>query len=418
MFIDRKYKNGFTIVELLVVIVVIAILVIITIVGFPGVIKDAVDASLKGNLDSVSKQLKTFQTSTIANGKYPTRVDDCPTPAAGNLCIKSNGNNKLSYTPDNNASPKNFRVTSYNEDYGFYYSNDANGIKCPLNFVIVPGSDLYGTKDFCAMKYEAKKDSPTVPISMATGLPWDNIAQELSGTNNDAVDYSKNVANCNNCHLTTEAEWMTIAHNLLSVDSNWSDEVVPGYYYIYRGNSSGLTSGPVAASKKDSEGYIGMGSTHAGDATLLDGEYITGDSQRRTLTLSNGEVIWDIAGNISEFTTGHTIEGVNDTPGMEGVICDASYGNTFREWNDIDYQGSLVPNSSIRGMTDISGYQWLSSGNGIGEVCSTPREDNAKSYVRGGSWVNGLISGVLSFNIHMAYQNENGNEYIGFRVTR
>ncbi|HZJ34804.1 MAG TPA: prepilin-type N-terminal cleavage/methylation domain-containing protein, partial [Candidatus Angelobacter sp.] len=55
--------NGFTIVELLVVIVVIGILAAITIVSYTGISQKAKEASLQSDLDNASKQIKLFQVS-------------------------------------------------------------------------------------------------------------------------------------------------------------------------------------------------------------------------------------------------------------------------------------------------------------------------------------------------------------------
>lgn len=419
MFVIRKNK-GFTIVELTAVIVVISILAAISIVSYVGISSRAIQASVRTDLDNATKQIKQYQ-GTLGNGKYPGSVTDCPNPANGNICLKSSGSNKLSYKVYNTTKPKDFRITAYNEDQGIYYSNNASDIKCPLNFVIVPGSNLYGTKDFCMMKYEAKQDSATVAISRADGAPWGTIPQELNGPNNDANDYSHNVADCSNCHLTTESEWLTVAHDLLSVSSNWSTDV-PGYDYIYRGHSSMHLSSPLPASKKDSEGYAGM-STSKGDATLVDSQhlFVTGDSQRRTLTLSNGEIIWDVAGNISEWTNGRTTASVTQSPAKTGVDCAPNLGSTFIEWRTIDIPGDISPNPGPSYMTDIPGYSSFTAGNGIGSLCSGPSVRSwARSFVRGGSWVNGMISGVLSLTIYQYYDGttNSGSQYIGFRATR
>lgn len=408
MFVVRKNK-GFTIVELTAVIVVISILVAISIVSYIGISSRAIQASVRTDLDNATKQIKQYQ-GTLGNGKYPGSVTDCPNPANGNICLKPSGSNKLSYKVYNTTKPKDFRITAYNEDQGIYYSNNASDIKCPLNFVIVPGSSLYNTKDFCVMKYEAKQASATVPVSKADNSPWANVAQEAAGLNNDATEYSKNVADCNNCHLISEAEWLTIAHDLLSVSSNWSDDV-PGYNYIYRGNSAMGASSPISASKKDSEGYFGL-NTSQGDGTLV-ATSITGDSQKRTLTLSNGEVIWDIAGNISEWTSSQADEG---RPGKTGVVCNSADGSTFVEWRTADVVGTLNPNPSILFMTDIANYNTLTTSHGIGKLCSDPISDWSRAFVRGGSWVNGGISGVLSLSIYLSPGVE--NQYVGFRAAR
>lgn len=91
---------------------------------------------------------------------------------------------------------------------------EAASISCPSGFIIVPGSITYGTSDFCVMKFEAKNVGG-VATSQASGVPWNSISQ--------ASAVSTSAAACTGCHLITEAEWMTIAQNVLSVSSNWGE---------------------------------------------------------------------------------------------------------------------------------------------------------------------------------------------------
>ncbi len=85
-----KRSSGFTIVELLVVIVIIAILSIVAIIAYNGIQHKAVITSLQSDLASASKQLKLYQ---LEKQNYPTNVNDCPIPAAGNMCLKSSPGN-------------------------------------------------------------------------------------------------------------------------------------------------------------------------------------------------------------------------------------------------------------------------------------------------------------------------------------
>lgn len=96
--------KGFTIVELLVVIVIIGILAAITIISYTGITQQATVASLQADLANASKQLKIYQL-TSPDGSYPASVNDCPTPAAGNLCLKNSNGGSYSYSYTLGANP-------------------------------------------------------------------------------------------------------------------------------------------------------------------------------------------------------------------------------------------------------------------------------------------------------------------------
>lgn len=285
---------------------------------------------------------------------------------------------------------------------------------CPTGFILVPGSKTYGTDDFCVMKYEAKADdngdgigdttqttgyntwpADTYPISSsrklvstAAGYPVANISQTTAIT--AAVNYT---ANCtNNCHLITEAEWMTIAQNVLSVASNWSGGSV-GSGYIYSGHNDNSPATALVASTDDSDGYYGTGNSSS-----------SGANQRRTLTLTNGEVIWDMAGNTWKWTSG-TVGG--GQPGISGG------GYAWREWTSITSYGSLMV-SPFPSSTNLSGSNSWTSSNGIGEVYTSTESTAILGIVRGGRWLATNNAGILSLSI--ADSPSSLQNYIGFRV--
>ena len=233
------------------------------------------------------------------------------------------------------------------------------------------------------MKYEAKQSSSTVPISQAAGTPWGTITQA------NAATYSANVAGCTGCHLMTENEWLTIAQNVINVSSNWSGGSV-GSGYLYSGHNDGTPSNPIAASTNDSDGY-----------------YLTGNSsgnQRRTLTLSNGEVIWDLAGNVWDITAGLL---TGNQPGASGWA--------YREWNAISDNGSLNLNVFPSFATPAASG-WTSA-HGIGQLySSTSNNGTNRAFVRGGGWGDTSGAGIYSINLSVA-TNVTGSG-IGFRVAR
>ena len=140
------------------------------------------------------------------------------------------------------------------------------------------------------MKFEAKDNSGTA-TSVASGMPWASVTLAQAQSNSAAA--------CAKCHLMTLNEWLTIAHNLMNTGSNWSGGSV-GSGAIYTGHNDSVPAERLAASTNDSDGYSGT-------------ENASGN-QRRTLTLSNGEVIWDFSGNVWELVDKTT--GSDQQPGL------------------------------------------------------------------------------------------------------
>lgn len=406
---------GFTIVELLVVIVIIAILATLTIVSYIGITRNATIAALKSELVNASRQINLYN---VDKGYFPDSISDCPNPSSSNLCIQASNGVTFSYTKSGNSFT--LEATSTNTNPSITYQvKDNNEPKekstsvasCPSGFIPVPGSSTYGTSDFCVAKYEAKhyNSSTTVPISTASGNPWTEIAQSLDGTNNDAIEISQNAVDqsgnlITGAHLITEAEWMTIAQNVLSVASNWSGGAV-GSGFIFNGyvspnpdvNFEEIVALPADAN--DANGLFGMTST---------GSTVGGNS-RRTLTLTNGEVIWDLSGNVAEWTQGQ-ISG-----GQPGLTTDTDEYPT-KQWNDPDLQLNGLPVSSVPSSTEISGITW-NYYSGIGTLWSDYNDVDLHSFMRGGCLFDGGFAGVLNLGLGF-YPEDNYDQTIGFRIAK
>ena len=115
LFSSRR-RDGFTLVELLIVIVVIAILAAITIVAYGNITSRAQIAALQSDLG----QAKTFMEGYLAqNGQYPA---DLPTAEAAGLKF-SVPDSQVSYSVNNNANPQTWGITESNNSQSYYVNN-------------------------------------------------------------------------------------------------------------------------------------------------------------------------------------------------------------------------------------------------------------------------------------------------------
>ena len=381
---QTDYRRGFTIVELLIVIVVIAILAGIVIVAYNGIQQRARVAAATSAAEQASKKIAIYVASNS---------DQVP-PDLTTAGLTSSANATYQYTPNTTVTPQNFCLTATANNVAVHVATGGTptegpcpghpgtqvpDLNCPTGYITTPGSSLFGTNAFCAMKYEAKNVGG-IATSQASGTPWVSISQTSAMTTSAAA--------CSGCHLISEAEYLTIVHNVLSVDSNWSGGTV-GSGYIYTGHNDNSPASALAASS-DSDGYSGTGN-------------VSPSNQRRTLTLTNGEVIWDLAGNVNDWTSGQTSGG---QPGASGWA--------WREWNAIVGTGSLSPNPHPSYGTPAAS-NWT-NGHGIGRIFSSSTEIGLRGFFRGGAWNYGSYAGVLT--LYLDGSPSGTGSGIGFRVAR
>lgn len=241
---------------------------------------------------------------------------------------------------------------------------------------------------FYVMKYEAKNVSG-VATSQTSSNPWVEISQL------DAITACSNLGS--GYHLINNAEWTALARNIEAQSSNWSGGII-GSGTLSRGYSGSV-----------SEGGDLFTNTILAPSTGIGYEYNTGADSvgstgnhlyKRTHTLSNSQIIWDLAGNSWEW---------NNNTCQQGSGSGFWYydGTIWDEWNDInlsDYEKNTA--GPVGNYTSI---------NGVGQYYGCRINGNALR--RGGGIVStGSIDGVFSFNMYhlptMTFMD------IGFRCTR
>lgn len=158
-------------------------------------------------------------------------------------------------------------------------------ISCPTNYVGVPADTTNITTPYCMMTYEAKNVSG-VPTSQAAVIPWTSVAITTARTACQAIGTGYDIP--------TNAQYQAIAQNVELVPGNWSTGTV-GSGCLRQGNINTTYSGC---------------SYFTGSA-----EFGTGRNTLASMTLSTGQVIWDLNGNVHERNIPMT-----DPTGSAGVI--------------------------------------------------------------------------------------------------
>jgi prepilin-type N-terminal cleavage/methylation domain-containing protein len=99
---DRKVSNqGFTIVELLIVVVVIAILAAITIVSYNGITSRANASSAKSTAASLQKKIELYNTEV---GNYPVNLTDLSGDSSKSYYVSSSAYGNSAPTATSSAS--------------------------------------------------------------------------------------------------------------------------------------------------------------------------------------------------------------------------------------------------------------------------------------------------------------------------
>ena len=226
---------------------------------------------------------------------------------------------------------------------------------CPTDWVGVPSMDIptgpsttRNVPAFCVTKYIPGNVS-NVATSSASATPWVTI--------NWTDAQAKCAASTTGGRLIRESEWLAIAHNLTGVDANWSGGAVD--------------SGDIKAGLYNNEATSAQASTGV-------------QAAGRQRTLSTGDVVWDIGGNVWQWT-------FNDLTG-----------------NSSGQYGTSMPVEQVA-------VPYASQTRGMGYYPAAGTNWSGYAPIRGGYWDNG--TGAGPFRLYGNAPSDAGSS-IGFRCTK
>jgi hypothetical protein len=235
------------------------------------------------------------------------------------------------------------------------------------------------------MKYEAKNVG-SVATSQAANAPWGSISHTSATTACRALGTGYD--------LISNAQWMTIGANVAARAGNWTGGTV-GSGYLVSGHSDNNPASTCAASSDDSVFYVETDCTPVSSGDTAE--------QRRTHTLSNGEVIWDLSGNAAEMI----VDSLNreDKPMAAGGI----FNYTSFTATTTTAKKDLVPTNAVKAFWSDS---W-NSAQGIGKY--TPYTNGSGGVLTRGGYYDNAYMWTGVFNAELGGDRSSLGPRLGFR---
>jgi len=202
--LPRKNHQGFTIVELLIVIVVIAILAAITIVAYNGIQNRAKQSAAQTAASQANKKVLAF--SIDNTDTYPEASGTNGIANLSALGINNSGDTSYQYSANNTTSPRTFCITATNGNQSYYISSTTQkptsgacpghgvgGVAAITNLLTNPGNQSSGTfTSYAGAGSTTTLSAPTVSWSQSGKsfrVLWNTV-----GTNPNEGDIGINFA--------------------------------------------------------------------------------------------------------------------------------------------------------------------------------------------------------------------------------
>jgi hypothetical protein len=242
--------------------------------------------------ESSNVEVEVYRKIATTATDFPTTADSTYLYTSGNNLQFLQSETAWVGTTSNNGKYVNYVITATDGDSNQVTSAISVPVttNCPSGYVGVPGNAvtalgnpnaLTGATNkwldpslaFCVMKYPAKNVGG-VATSVKENTPWVNINRADSMTACAALG--------SNYRLISNTQWQVMARNI--------DTITPMSWYNYMlGNVALIT------------GYTAGGTGNVLDNDIDTNPFYGTDlaaRHRRTFALSNGQLLWDISGNI------------------------------------------------------------------------------------------------------------------------
>ncbi len=277
-------------------------------------------------------------------------------------------------------------------------------VGCPLGYLPIAANSDLSSESFCIMRYEAKcsssLDGPSIcspsegapssskiAISVAAGIPWMRISapQALTACQNLNALYGVS----GKFDLLSNQERMAVARSIEAESSNWTTD--GGVRKINRGHSDRSPNAPCDGS---------FSNVDTNCSTVGTNPY-----QKRTHTIS-GDVIWDFAGNVWEWTD-WTIE----TPANSFSLASSTCPLALREIQDkmIECAGDFGDPALASPFDPL-----LTSTNNIGLIWGAQDGSRGGLHMGGSFREDEVEAGVYSFSLNTSSAT-NYSTNLGFR---
>jgi hypothetical protein len=316
-------------------------------------------------------------------------------------------------------------------------------VSCPIGYIGVPGATLLeGTtvSDFCVMKYEAKAlNTSTLVVDLdgmrlADGSQWTTLflsdisARSLAdGQPMRAINYTDARFECQELgsgyDLISDYQWMVVAENILrmpinDIDSSANTQLATGYARIGPSTPLSTTSsndpsisgcdvwqslGSISNAFTSTCQLRGNVSTFGYNGTATNfsisyGANTIGKSQLRTHVISNGNVLWDFAGNVYEIVRNVTPSGQISYPGASYYQFVTNYPISSGSAEYYDSDDNYLADAPLTLFNSWMAPTASSSTQGLGSINLLVYNSSERQIVRGGAYGTGIggIFGVSS----------------------